>query len=1173
MGPKTEAKTHVSQQRETATSARPTRVPAQAPHPLLQLQGAIGNQAVQNLLRPGVLQTRLAVGRQGDAQEQEADRVSEMIVETNSAPALQRKCGCSTTQGAACAECSQTQQPLVQRRSLQQDGPTRVPPIVNHVLGARGQPLDPATRAFMEERFNHDFGDVRVHADAQAAESARAINALAYTVGSETVFGAGQYAPATREGRKLLAHELTHVVQQRGGGGGGGRSDAHQHGDEKKARRQIQRQTPPGSTGNAAPPSTPAKDATPPVFDPLKMPAGMVDPNKLPTTGETVTLLGLLFSESPIQLEAQLRMEAKQHGLKAPENLVEQLKNLCAGAETAGATSYQSDCKILEEKILPLMEPLVKKIKDENEKFLTKFDAQARANTKVMLENNKKQTEKEAARYGLQSKKVNEAGIAAPGGMGFIAPVPASLQFSHTVQEDSPSVQGLKAAAKVLLDRKKEIADLKSERASHVHVNWWFGPLVFFLSDTITTTIDPEAYKVNEKIEEKQKKYEELRRFAVSKYPVLGGISNLEDFNAQLESVANDSPQKGAQVIGNEILDRRDKISQVQADLKTLNLWKLPKVVGITRAEMGIEEGSLEATLVDEKVRENEPSALEGVLLLAANILAIILAPVTEGLSLVAMAGVNAAMAGVHIAEYIEQEALSGTAFDKANALSADEPSLFWLALEIAGVFVDVAAAAGPMVKAFNNLKGLTKAAIAAREGKEATEALEAAKLAAKSEGGTELAQKVAKGIEDARAGKTASAAATVASPEEVIKLGEAAARAAEEGAAKAFGEAGLAAGGKVKVTKAGHLWSCASPCTWLREKYAGILKHEKAVAQNLEARLQQLEDAAKLATTEEEANKVAREAAELESKLRMIPDEGWESPLAKDAKYQDMLKRRGTASNVLDRKPPDWTGREEAAFRGLPEAETNYHWRLDSDGNLGYVRESVDVPPKNWNPLLNEGKGGFEELTELKVERAQLVGGKEEAKTLALTEAEQKSTKELLDKRNDFIKTRDRLEKLEETQALTPAEAQELKDARYGINEQSRALGEQSADKFIKTEYPGAKPVYGGAGSRPGDFDLVYKVTGPDGKEIFLVVEAKGGSSTLGTRLVEGGTMRAEQGTSKYFDSIADNMRKQGQAVGADLQVAKAEGRVKYLKVQAPINDAPGASIKVGEFVMPAPP
>jgi hypothetical protein len=89
-----------------------------------------------------------------------------------------------------------------------------VPPIVGDVLRSSGQLLDPTTRAFMESRFGHDFSRVRVHTDARAAESARAVNAHAYTVGRDIIFAAGEYAPETTNGRRLLAHELVHVMQQ-----------------------------------------------------------------------------------------------------------------------------------------------------------------------------------------------------------------------------------------------------------------------------------------------------------------------------------------------------------------------------------------------------------------------------------------------------------------------------------------------------------------------------------------------------------------------------------------------------------------------------------------------------------------------------------------------------------------------------------------------------------------------------------------------------------------------------------------------------------------------------------------------------------------------------------------------------------------------------------------------
>src|SRR5215218_1777268 len=100
----------------------------------------------------------------------------------------------------------------LQRRATNQTESSAVPPIVHEALRTAGRPLDITTRTFMEPRFGHDFGRVRVHTDARAAESAQAVNAAAYTVGRDIVFGARQYAPGTSEGRRLLAH----VVQQEG---------------------------------------------------------------------------------------------------------------------------------------------------------------------------------------------------------------------------------------------------------------------------------------------------------------------------------------------------------------------------------------------------------------------------------------------------------------------------------------------------------------------------------------------------------------------------------------------------------------------------------------------------------------------------------------------------------------------------------------------------------------------------------------------------------------------------------------------------------------------------------------------------------------------------------------------------------------------------------------------
>jgi hypothetical protein len=132
---------------------------------------------------------------------------------------LQRKCACGGTPGPS-GECEACRKKRLQRKSTDAAGEAQhdsvVPPIVHDVLRSPGQPLDRETRAFVEPRFGHDFSGVRVHTDTRAAESARAVDALAYTVGNDVVLGTGKYALDTTQGKQLLAHELTHVVQQSG---------------------------------------------------------------------------------------------------------------------------------------------------------------------------------------------------------------------------------------------------------------------------------------------------------------------------------------------------------------------------------------------------------------------------------------------------------------------------------------------------------------------------------------------------------------------------------------------------------------------------------------------------------------------------------------------------------------------------------------------------------------------------------------------------------------------------------------------------------------------------------------------------------------------------------------------------------------------------------------------
>jgi hypothetical protein len=147
----------------------------------------------------GVIQTKLAVTKPGDEYEREADLIADQVLAT---PANLAVSGTP---------------PSIQRFTGQAPGPADTAPAsVDHALASPGRPLEPVLRQDMEQRFGYDFSRVRVHSSAAAEQSARELNANAYTAGHNIVFGAGRFAPGSHDGRRLIAHELTHVVQQSG---------------------------------------------------------------------------------------------------------------------------------------------------------------------------------------------------------------------------------------------------------------------------------------------------------------------------------------------------------------------------------------------------------------------------------------------------------------------------------------------------------------------------------------------------------------------------------------------------------------------------------------------------------------------------------------------------------------------------------------------------------------------------------------------------------------------------------------------------------------------------------------------------------------------------------------------------------------------------------------------
>lgn len=166
---------------------------------------------------PGALQTKLAVNAPGDIYEQEANHVAQQVLRLSDEEVQTARVAGGIQR--MCADGASEEKEQIQAKAE----PRAIPEVTAETQAAidamrrGGAPLDQETRAFMEPRFGHDFSQVRIHTDTRAATIARSLNALAFTVGNDIAFAPGRYQPGSNAGRTLLAHELTHTIQQTGG--------------------------------------------------------------------------------------------------------------------------------------------------------------------------------------------------------------------------------------------------------------------------------------------------------------------------------------------------------------------------------------------------------------------------------------------------------------------------------------------------------------------------------------------------------------------------------------------------------------------------------------------------------------------------------------------------------------------------------------------------------------------------------------------------------------------------------------------------------------------------------------------------------------------------------------------------------------------------------------------
>jgi hypothetical protein len=215
-----------------------TNLPTGYPSSVAYLHHTIGNQAVQRLMHSNneggfdfakiAIQPKLKISQPGDVYEEEADRVADQVMSvcldsvrpmtTTKEGGIDRKCAACEMNEEEDAEEQELniiiQKPSSTTTNLETTEETANE--ISNVLSSSGSPLDSTTRQFIETRFGHDFSHVRLHTNTKAAESAQSLNARAYTMGNHIVFGSGEFRPDDPKGQKLIAHELTHVLQQNG---------------------------------------------------------------------------------------------------------------------------------------------------------------------------------------------------------------------------------------------------------------------------------------------------------------------------------------------------------------------------------------------------------------------------------------------------------------------------------------------------------------------------------------------------------------------------------------------------------------------------------------------------------------------------------------------------------------------------------------------------------------------------------------------------------------------------------------------------------------------------------------------------------------------------------------------------------------------------------------------
>ena len=728
------------------------------------------SEGVQRSLCSGAIQAKLTVSRPDDLYEQEADRVAEEVMrmpqpaqfraeagETSLAPRFQRLC-------PACEEKLQRQmpvEPLVrtkredtgleqaaadgsnssvqsvvrsdpiqasltasgQMRAQKKEGGAVAPQVTPTVeanvraLQGEGSPLAPATRAFFEPRFGADFSQVRVNTGGRAEETAQLLGAKAFTVGRSIAFGAGQYAPASHEGQRLLAHELTHVVQQEG-------ALQRTHGN-RATRRILARYTKPKRPWIEQ--ATPASERRARAMDELeKLPDDKLRERREEAAAKAV---GFPSAEQKAALEMLEDIEAvaAARGIEPREERysrystgrTQKRMNLRARLEEGVRRLGSFKKAIAEVRYVDFSRETADDLdffQKEADAFASDFRGRARLTADDMLAGGITAIAEIVRSYGLPwdmtkvaAEDVDRGGSVAKEVADVVKLAGKSPDINLPKYDEKRADLGV--SVRRLQDQQKAVKDQFALSESYFEL-YRRNPRAYGREQA------EAARAADRDLTAKRRELETAWAAAESRHPVLMSVRRRGELEKiSLDKLATRSADDRMAAVLTELVPKLRDIRRAKRLIisKDLDPLTLPAVVSLTRATMFVPKGSLRDGAINDAVLAAKDKADSTFVLIASFALAAITFIPTAGASLAIPAGIAAVAFAAQSAtrewqKYTAQKTLTNTHLDLARSLATEEPSLTSFALSMVMVGVEAAPLAAAFAKAVR-LKRLVTAA------------------------------------------------------------------------------------------------------------------------------------------------------------------------------------------------------------------------------------------------------------------------------------------------------------------------------------------------------------------------------------------------------------------------------------------------------------------------------